>query len=85
MKKEVPLNKHKDIPGNPTSPKSSSYPLRTSKDGLPLRVLSEEDWEFWRYNGYIVIKGAISKEQAADTAQFIWEFEEKNPKDPSTW
>jgi len=85
MKKEVPLNKHKDIPGNPTSPKSSSYPLRTSKDGLPLRVLSEEDWEFWRYNGYIVIKGAISKEEAAATAQFIWEFEEKNPKDPSTW
>jgi hypothetical protein len=40
-----------------------------------LRVLSEEDWAFWQYNGYIVIKQAVSREQAAATAAFLWEFE----------
>lgn len=85
MKTEIPQNQHKDIPGNPTSPKSSAYPLRTSSDGLSLRVLSEEDWAFWKHNGYVVVKGAISKEQAAETAKFIWEFEEKDPNDQSTW
>lgn len=85
MKIEVPNNEHKEIPGNPTSPKSSKYPLRTSKEGLPLRVLSEEDWAFWMHNGYVVIKNAISKEQAAETVKFIWEFEEKDPGNPDTW
>jgi len=85
MKTEIPKNQHKDIPGNPTSPNSSVYPLRTSSEGLPLRVLSEEDWAFWKHNGYVVVKGAISKQQAADTANFIWEFEEKDPDDQSTW
>ena len=35
--------------------------------------------------GYIVIKNAIPKKQAEDTANFLWKFEEKNPKDVSTW
>ncbi len=85
MKIEVPNNEHKEIPGNPTSPKSSKYPLRRSKEGLPLRVLSEEDWDFWIHNGYVIIKNAISKEQAADTVKFIWEFEEKDPNNTQTW
>lgn len=85
MIKEVPNNKHKEIPGNPTSPKSSKYPLRNSKEGLPLRVLSEEDWAFWIHNGYVIIKNAISKEQAAETVKFIWEFEEKDPNNKETW
>ena len=47
--------------------------------------LTEEQWNFWTQNGYVVIKNAISKEQAEQTAAFLWDFEEKNPKDPSTW
>ena len=50
-----------------------------------MRVLSEEDWRFWMHNGYIVIKNAIPKDQAKATADFIWEFDEKDPNDPSTW
>lgn len=44
-----------------------------------------EQWEFWRANGYVVIKSAVSREQAAATAAFLWEFEDKSPDDPSTW
>lgn len=78
-------NEHLDIPGNPSTAKSSHLQLNDRSNGKPLRVLSEEDWTFWKHNGYIVIKQAVSKEQAAATAAFLWEFEEKNPDDPTTW
>lgn len=82
----VPNNAHKDIPGNPSTAKSSAVRLRTSlAEGGPLRVLSEADWQFWLENGYVVVKNAVPREQALRTAQFIWEFEEKSPDDPGTW
>lgn len=81
----APQNAHLDIPGNPSTAKSSHLQLNDRSNGKPLRVLSEEDWAFWKHNGYIVIKQAVSKEQAAATAAFLWEFEEKNPADVNTW
>jgi ectoine hydroxylase-related dioxygenase (phytanoyl-CoA dioxygenase family) len=76
---------HKDIPGNPSTATSSSKKLNDRSDGKPLKVLSEEDWEFWQYNGYIVIKKAVSAAQSKATADFLWEFDEKDPNDPETW
>ena len=55
----VPNNAHKDIPGNPSTAKSSAEKLNDRSNGKPLRVLSEEDWQFWVHNGYIVIKQAV--------------------------
>lgn len=81
----IPNNAHKDIPGNPSTATSSKIKLNDRSNGKPLRVLSEEDWQFWIQNGYIVIKNAVPKEQAARTASFLWEFEEKDPNDPTTW
>ena len=76
---------HKKIPGNPSTAKSSSLKLNTRKNSEPLRVLTEEQWKFWINKGYIVIKNAIPREQAKSTADFLWEFEDKNPEDSSTW
>ena len=76
---------HKKIPGNPSTAKSSSLKLNTRKNNEPLRVLNEEQWKFWINKGYIVIRNAIPREQAKSTADFLWEFEDKNPDDPSTW
>lgn len=81
----MPNNAHQDIPGNPSTAKSSATQLNDRSNGRPLRVLSEEDWAFWIHNGYIVIKNAVPRQQAADTAAFLWEFEEKDPADPTTW
>jgi hypothetical protein len=81
----IPHNEHKDIPGNPSTAKSSKMKLNDRSNGQPLRVLSEEDWDFWRYNGYIVVKNAVPREQALETAAFLWEFEEKDPHNPETW
>ena len=78
-------SEHKKIPGNPSTAKSSSLKLNTRKNNEPLRVLTEEQWKFWINKGYIVIKNAIPREQAKSTADFLWEFEDKNPEDSSTW
>jgi ectoine hydroxylase-related dioxygenase (phytanoyl-CoA dioxygenase family) len=89
MKKEVkatmPNKAHEEIPGNPSVSTNSDQKLNDRSNRKSLRVLSEKDWKFWMHNGYIVIKNAIPKEQAKATANFIWEFDEKDPNDTSTW
>jgi hypothetical protein len=75
----IPNNAHKDIPGNPSTAKSSATKLNDRSNGKPLRVMSEDDWNFWITNGYIVIKNAVPRDQALATANFLWEFEEKIP------
>lgn len=76
---------YRNIPGNPSTATSSAMDLNDRSNGKPLRVLSEEDWAFWKHNGYIVIKSAVSRGQAKKTADFLWEFDEKDPHDPKTW
>ena len=83
--RESPNKNHKEIPGNPSTATSSAQKLNDRTNGRPLKVLSEEDWKFWIHNGYIVIKDAVPREQVKATADFLWEFEEKDPDDPTTW
>ncbi len=80
-----PNKNHEKIPGNPSTATSSIFKLNDRSNNKKLRVLSETDWKFWISNGYVVIKNAISKEQAKQTADFLWEFEEKEQSDPNTW
>jgi len=82
---ENPNRYHQDIPGNPSTATSSQIKLNDRSNDTPLRVLSEEDWQFWIQNGYVIIKSAVSREQARETAEFLWEFEEKGPNDQHTW
>jgi len=84
METKLP-NQHKEIPGNPSTSKSSNLKFNDRSNKKPLRVLSEEDWDFWEQNGYVVVKQAVPKAQAEDTAAFLWAFEEKNPQDRSSW
>ena len=81
----IPDNKHKEIPGNPSTAKSSIQKLRSSATSDTLKVLTIDQWNFWIENGYVVIKNAVSREQAMKTAEFVWEFDDKDPSDPSTW
>jgi len=83
--RESPNQNHKEIPGNPSTATSSELKLNDRSNGKELKVLSEDDWKFWIENGYVVIKNAVPKEQAAKTAKFLWEFEEKSDSDQSTW
>ncbi len=81
----VPDNAHTDIPGNPSTAMSSKVKLNDRSNGEALRTLSEEDWAFWKHNGYIVIKQAVPRAQVQAAADFLWEFEEKDPHNPATW
>ncbi len=81
----APTQAHKDIPGNPSTAKTSKVRLNDRSNGKPLRVLSEADWKFWIDNGYIVVKNVVPKEQINRLTNFLWEFEEKDPRDPETW
>jgi len=83
--RESPNKYHQKIPGNPSTATSSTKKLNDRSNKRPFRVLTDEDWEFLTHNGYIVIKNAVSKEQAEKTADFLWEFEEKDKNDISTW
>ena len=84
-KMEMANKGHEEIPGNPSTATSSKQKLNDRSKQKPLRVLSEEDWQFWIHNGYIVIKNAVPAEQAKQTADFLWEFDEKDPDDRNTW
>jgi len=83
--KNNPYDNHKDIPGNPSTAKSSAIKLNDRSNNIPLKLLSEDDWNYWINNGYVIIKKAISKKEASMTADFIWEFEDKKSDDQSTW
>ena len=83
--RKTPNQNHKDIPGNPSTATSSKIKLADRSNGEPLRVLTEEDWQFWMHNGYVVIRNAVPRDQALKTQDFLWEFEEKVKDDPSTW
>tara|TARA_Y100001972_G_scaffold128878_1_gene192374 strand:+ start:4520 stop:5428 length:909 start_codon:yes stop_codon:yes gene_type:complete len=59
--------------------------LRREATQDTLRVLTMEQWEFWKSQGYVVIKETIPREQAQQTANFLWEFEDKDPNNQETW
>jgi hypothetical protein len=81
----APSQAHKDIPGNPSTAKSSTVRLNDRSNGKPLQVLSEQDWAFWQQNGYVIVKNAVPKENTQRLAAFLWEFEQKDPARPETW
>ncbi len=85
IKNKVLDNDHNDIPGNPSTAKSSNIKLRLEATEETLRVLTIAQWHFWKKQGYVVIKNAVPREQAEQTAAFLWEFEEKDPMDKNTW
>jgi ectoine hydroxylase-related dioxygenase (phytanoyl-CoA dioxygenase family) len=76
---------HKEIPGNPSTAKSSVLKLNDRSNGEPLRQLSEADWNFWIHNGYVIVKNAVPTEQAKKLADYLWQYEGKNQHDTNSW
>src|SRR5688572_3036114 len=50
-----------------------------------MRVLSEADWQFWQANGYVIVHNAVPQEYLDAVIIALWEFQQMNPTDPSTW
>ncbi|MCL6258225.1 phytanoyl-CoA dioxygenase family protein [Aquiflexum sp. TKW24L] len=74
-----------DPKSNYSVSKTATTKLNDRSKGKPLEVMSESDWDFWMYNGYVIIKNAVPKSQARKLADFLWEYEGKDPKNPETW
>jgi hypothetical protein len=79
------IGKHSVGTRNQSTVATATARLNDRSNGAPLRVLSEQDWDFWINNGYIVIPDAVEPEQLARLERLIWEFEELDPNDASTW
>lgn len=59
--------------------------LRDIRKRLPLRVLTDADFLHWQTYGFVVIPQAVPAENVARTVQFLWEFQQMDPNDVSTW
>ncbi|GLZ01187.1 phytanoyl-CoA dioxygenase [Actinoplanes sp. NBRC 103695] len=60
-------------------------PLRDLKKSRPLRVLSEEDFDFWQTYGYVVVRQAVPAEDARRLLRFAFEFQGYDPDRPASW
>jgi hypothetical protein len=59
--------------------------LKDIKKRLPLRVLSQADWEHWTTWGYVVVPAAVPEGNIRRLVELLWEFSEMRPTDPATW
>ena len=60
-------------------------PLHLIKKQLPLRVLTEEQWQQWTTKGYVIVRQVVPAANVERLVNLLWEFDEKDPNDPSTW
>ena len=84
---EVVLDQQKDgKPGdNSLTATALREPLQTLTKKLPLRVLSPADFEHWQSYGFVVVKQAVPAENIQRLVKLLWEFQEMDPNDISTW
>ncbi len=74
----------KDQPGNASVARfSGKFNERPNNEGL--RMLSDEQWTFWKNNGYVVLKQIVSKENINAVENFLWEFQDMDKNDPASW
>lgn len=74
-----------DPKSNYSVSKTATVKLNDRSNGKPLQVLSEDDWDFWIHNAYVIIKNAVPRAQAKKVADLLWEYEGKDPGNPETW
>ncbi|MCW7553331.1 phytanoyl-CoA dioxygenase family protein [Endozoicomonas gorgoniicola] len=74
-----------NAPGNNTVSNINSAQLKDIKKTLPLKKLTQEQFDFWQHNGYLVIRQIISQEAVKRSQDFLWEFQEMDPNDSKTW
>jgi hypothetical protein len=59
--------------------------LKDIRKKLPLRVLSHADWQHWVAKGYVIVRQAVPSANVERLVELLWRFDEKDPRDPSTW
>jgi hypothetical protein len=59
--------------------------LKDIQKRLPLRVLSDEDWRHWTTWGFVIVPDAVPPGYLEMVKTLLWEFQEMDSSDPSTW
>lgn len=77
----MPYDDIKD--SHPTA--AANTPLHKIQKRHPLRVLSQEDWQQWTTKGFIIVRQVVPQANVERLANLLWEFDEKDPDDPTTW
>jgi ectoine hydroxylase-related dioxygenase (phytanoyl-CoA dioxygenase family) len=72
------------LDSHPTT-QSISTQLKDIKKKLPLRILSQDDWNHWITFGYVIVRNAVPEANARRLADLLWEFQSMDPNDPTTW
>ena len=62
-----------------------STQLKDIEKTLPLRVLSPEDFHHWQTKGYVIVRNAVPQDNVERLKALLWEFDEKDPGDQTTW
>ena len=72
------------LDSHPTA-STATTPLKDIQKALPLRVLSPADWRHWTTSGYVIVRHAVPAANVERLVDVLWQFDEKDPGDPSTW
>lgn len=48
-------------------------------------VLSSSDLAFWEEHGYVIVRGAISREESRAAEDILWKYLHMDPQKPETW
>ncbi|HET6569343.1 MAG TPA: phytanoyl-CoA dioxygenase family protein [Rhodothermales bacterium] len=72
-------------PGNVSVARTSTLQLNQRLNNTPLRVLSEDDWRFWKENGYVVVHDAVPQGNLDAVIDLLWEFQEMDRHHSGTW
>lgn len=59
--------------------------LRDIQKRLALRVLSPDAWTHWTTYGYVVVNQAVPQAHVDRLVDVLWEFQDIDRDDPSTW
>ncbi len=70
---------------NKLTPRIQREPLHRIQKQLPLRVLTEADFVHWQTYGFVVVKQAVPAENVDTLKKLLWDFQEMDASDPSTW
>lgn len=71
--------------GNHPAAKGQTNQLKDIQKTRPLRVLSEADWRHWVTKGYVIVRQAVPQEKVNAVADMLWQFQEMDPHDATTW
>jgi hypothetical protein len=72
------------LDSHPTA-STATTPLKDIQKALPLRVLSPADWSYWTTTGYVIVRHAVPAANVERLVDVLWQFDDKDPGDPSTW